>query len=198
MRDAGWVLAVDGGGSKTEAELWDKAGRLVARARAGPCNLYRDATQGLGAVREAWQQCCAQAGLGPGTAAQTVISAALAGVSAPAGRARFYDATRAFAHALLSSDAYAALLGVFEAEPGTLLSIGTGTVACRLDRAGRFERLGGWGFPAGDRGGGAWIGLQTGIVSHLTPGASFLVFMIGAYGLMFGVRPRATRPPASS
>ena len=38
---------------------------------------------------------------------------------------------------------------------------------------------------------GAWIGLQTGIVSHMTPGASFLVFMIGAYGLMFGVQ--ATR-----
>jgi FtsH-binding integral membrane protein len=34
---------------------------------------------------------------------------------------------------------------------------------------------------------GAWIGVQTGIVSHMTPGMSFIVFMIGAYGLMFGV-----------
>jgi modulator of FtsH protease len=38
---------------------------------------------------------------------------------------------------------------------------------------------------------GAWIGVQTGIVSHMTPGMSFIVFMIGAYGLMFGVQ--ATR-----
>ena len=38
---------------------------------------------------------------------------------------------------------------------------------------------------------GAWIGVQTGIVSHMTPGMSLIVFMIGAYGLMFGVQ--ATR-----
>jgi len=38
---------------------------------------------------------------------------------------------------------------------------------------------------------GAWIGLQTGIVSHMTPGLSLIVFMLGAYGLMFGVQ--ATR-----
>jgi modulator of FtsH protease len=34
---------------------------------------------------------------------------------------------------------------------------------------------------------GAWIGVQTGIVSHMTPGMSFIVFMAGAYGLMFAV-----------
>ena len=34
---------------------------------------------------------------------------------------------------------------------------------------------------------GAWIGVQTGIVSHMTPGLSMIVFFAGAYGLMFGV-----------
>ena len=34
---------------------------------------------------------------------------------------------------------------------------------------------------------GAWIGVQTGIVSHMTPGMSMIVFLAGAYGLMFGV-----------
>jgi FtsH-binding integral membrane protein len=34
---------------------------------------------------------------------------------------------------------------------------------------------------------GAWIGVQTGIVSHLTPGMSMIVFLAGAYGLMFAV-----------
>ena len=38
---------------------------------------------------------------------------------------------------------------------------------------------------------GAWIGLTTGIVSQMSPGMSFIVFMVGAYGLMFGVQ--ATR-----
>ena len=34
---------------------------------------------------------------------------------------------------------------------------------------------------------GAWIGVYTGIVAHMTPGMSLIVFMVGAYGLMFGV-----------
>jgi modulator of FtsH protease len=42
---------------------------------------------------------------------------------------------------------------------------------------------------------GAWIGVQTGIVSHMTPGMSFIVFMAGAYGLMFAVN--ATKDSAT-
>jgi modulator of FtsH protease len=35
--------------------------------------------------------------------------------------------------------------------------------------------------------GGAWLGLATGIVSHMAPGLSMIVFLVGAYGLMFGI-----------
>jgi FtsH-binding integral membrane protein len=42
---------------------------------------------------------------------------------------------------------------------------------------------------------GAWIGVQTGIVSHMTPGMSMIVFLAGAYGLMFAVN--ATRNSAT-
>jgi modulator of FtsH protease len=34
---------------------------------------------------------------------------------------------------------------------------------------------------------GAWIGVQTGIVSALSPGISLVVFLVGAFGLMFAV-----------
>ncbi len=34
---------------------------------------------------------------------------------------------------------------------------------------------------------GAWLGLATGIVSHMSPGMSSILFLVGAYGLMFGV-----------
>src|ERR1700712_1189835 len=34
---------------------------------------------------------------------------------------------------------------------------------------------------------GAWVGLQTGIVSHMTPGMSAILFLAGAYGLMYGI-----------
>jgi modulator of FtsH protease len=34
---------------------------------------------------------------------------------------------------------------------------------------------------------GAWIGVQTGITRAMTPGVSLIVFMVGAYGLMFAI-----------
>ena len=34
---------------------------------------------------------------------------------------------------------------------------------------------------------GAWIGVATGLTNMLTPGISMIVFMVGAYGLMFAV-----------
>jgi modulator of FtsH protease len=35
---------------------------------------------------------------------------------------------------------------------------------------------------------GAWIGVQTGVFAHMSPGMSLLVFFGGAFGLMFGVQ----------
>ena len=34
---------------------------------------------------------------------------------------------------------------------------------------------------------GAWIGVATGLTNMLTPGISMIVFMVGAYGLMFAI-----------
>ena len=34
---------------------------------------------------------------------------------------------------------------------------------------------------------GAWIGVSTGIARAMTPGISLIVFLVGAYGLMFAI-----------
>jgi glucosamine kinase len=155
------ILAVDGGGTKTEAALFSRAGEELARARTGACNLYQDPAGGIEAVAGAWKACCAVVGLDPShSAAATCISAGLAGVNATGAAARFHRAFGGFAERRLSSDGYTALLGAFEAAPGALLSIGTGVVAYRLHGDGSFRMLSGWGFPTGDRGGGAWLGFR--------------------------------------
>jgi modulator of FtsH protease len=41
---------------------------------------------------------------------------------------------------------------------------------------------------------GAWIGVQTGIVAHMTPGMSAILFLVGAYGLMFGINATKNSP----
>lgn len=160
MSSPAYVLAVDGGGTKTEAALLARDGRELARARTGPCNLYQDPAGGLAAVREAWERCRAAAGLDGHAEAETCLSAGLAGVNAGGAGSRFREAFAGFAERRLSSDGYVALLGAFEAAPGALLSIGTGVVAYRLESGGAFRMLSGWGFPAGDRGGGAWLGFR--------------------------------------
>ena len=60
---------------------------------------------------------------------------------------------------MLDSDAYAACLGVHECQDGAIIIIGTGVVGYELYQNKRYV-VGGWGFPQGDTGGGAWLGLE--------------------------------------
>ncbi|MGR3289779.1 MAG: BadF/BadG/BcrA/BcrD ATPase family protein, partial [Paracoccaceae bacterium] len=66
-----------------------------------------------------------------------------------------------FSSIKIVSDGYAALIGATGGKPGTLISIGTGTTGMRLMADGGSHALSGWGFPIGDQGSGAWLGLQT-------------------------------------
>lgn len=155
------VLAVDGGGSKTAAALLTLDGAEVARCRAGPANLYREPVAGLVEIERAWRILCELADISPTVAApRTVVSAGLAGASGATQRQAFAAAFAAFAGRRLSSDGYVAYLGVFGTAPGAMVSIGTGVVAFRCIRGGRPEVRAGWGFPAADRGSGAWLGLR--------------------------------------
>jgi glucosamine kinase len=155
------IFAVDGGASKTHARLYGARPFPLASTHGGPCNLHQDPARAMLSVQAAWRACCAVAGLNPAsTAARTTISAGLAGVSDPDARARFHAGCGGFAGRLVSGDGYVALVGAFKAEPGALISVGTGVVGCRFDAAGGHAQLGGWGFPVGDAGGGAWIGLR--------------------------------------
>jgi glucosamine kinase len=156
---ATYILAVDGGATKTEAELLLPDGQVLARARSGPCNLYRDAARGIASVEAAWQACFAEAGLDAWESApDTCLSAGVAGLSAVGAVARFRTAFARFRRIDLSGDGYTALIGAFDGGPGALISIGTGVIGCRLGLDGTFRSASGWGFPIGDRGSGAWLG----------------------------------------
>jgi glucosamine kinase len=161
MKEEAYILAVDGGGTKTAAALLTGDGEELVACRVGPANLYRDPRAGLAAIADAWQRLRADAGLPEGAAARTVISAGLAGSSGAAQRQAFAAAFPSFAGRRLSTDGYTAFVGVFGAGPGAMLAIGTGVVAYRRETPGAGLRVAsGWGFPVADRGGGAWLGLR--------------------------------------
>ena len=161
MGEEACILAVDGGGTKTAAALLTAEGQELAACRVGPANLYRDPQAGLAVIADAWQRLRADAGLPDGAAARTVISAGLAGSSGAAQRQAFAAAFPGFAGRRLSTDGYTAFVGVFGAEPGAMLAVGTGVGAYRRETPGAGLRVAsGWGFPVADRGGGAWLGFR--------------------------------------
>jgi N-acetylglucosamine kinase-like BadF-type ATPase len=57
-------------------------------------------------------------------------------------------------------DAVTAHLGALDGEAGAIVALGTGAIAFGTDGADVWRRVDGWGHLVGDRGGGAWIGMQ--------------------------------------
>jgi glucosamine kinase len=58
------------------------------------------------------------------------------------------------------NDGVTQLLGAHAGGPGLVVASGTGSVAASRDAQGRTRQAGGWGFPVGDEGSGAWLGLH--------------------------------------
>lgn len=156
------VLGLDGGGTKTELALADRAGRVL---------LYRTGT-GTGPVETPdWQRRLAK--LVAETAPfQTRIAYAAFGMPSfgeiAAISARQIEAVAAlspYPHCVLN-DVHAAYEGAFVGQPGVLLLAGTGSMVWAEDAAGQPMRVGGWGHGYGDEGGAFWIGRQA--VAHLS------------------------------
>jgi glucosamine kinase len=163
------VLCLDLGGTKSVGALYAADGTLVARGAgpAGAVSLGVAAT--VGAVTSIWDQM----GQKPGTAADTDVMIGLAGIGLRDRVAAVRYALQSFRSVRCVSDGYGALIDATGAKPGVLIVIGTGVVAMRLNPDGTFLTASGWGFPAGDLGSGAWIGLQaTGGLTRYLDGVS--------------------------
>lgn len=64
-----------------------------------------------------------------------------------------------FDNVTLQSDAYIACVGAHGGKNGSVIIAGTGVVGLKLID-GKKHQIGGWGFPHGDEGAGAWLGLE--------------------------------------
>lgn len=84
----------------------------------------------------------------------------LAGVGRPGDRDASLAHPHPFASLRLETDVHVALVGALGSEVGAVLAAGTGSMVYGRDGNGERYRVGGWGFPVGDEGGGAWLGLN--------------------------------------
>ena len=152
------VVGVDGGGSKTRAVVADSAGEILGEGLAGPSNPLRVGVgDALGAIRDAVDKACAEAGVRRGEVVAAQVG--LAGVR----RADIRERMRAAVAELgiktveVVSDAHIALYGATEGKSGVVIIAGTGSNCCGVNARGRRACAGGWGPVVGDEGSGSWI-----------------------------------------
>ncbi|MDP2006528.1 MAG: BadF/BadG/BcrA/BcrD ATPase family protein [Rubrivivax sp.] len=155
-----FVAGVDGGGTGTRARLQDRAGTLLGQGEAGPSGLGQGVGQAWRHVRQALDAAFSAAGLAPAMPAHIALGLGLAGAGVPAQRSAFLRADPGYALCVLDNDGVTQLLGAHGGGAGIVVAAGTGSVAAACYADGRTAQAGGWGFPVGDEGSGAWLGLR--------------------------------------
>jgi glucosamine kinase len=164
--DIRFVLGVDGGGTGTRVRVWTNGGALIGHGEAGPSALSQGIEQAWKHIGEAVARAFQSAGLPAPAPAHCVLGLGLAGAVAPHLAAAFFRGAPEYALIVLETDARTALLGAHAGRPGAIVAVGTGSVGEALHADGRRVAVSGWGFPVGDEGSGAWMGLRAMQVAH--------------------------------
>ncbi|SNY60785.1 glucosamine kinase [Arsukibacterium tuosuense] len=151
-----YLLAVDGGGSKTVARLQHVVSGRQWQAAGGPAQLSNNLDLAISNVRQLSLQLCQQADIGLN---EVMACIGLAGAGNPQLYSAFCQQLQLnFAAWQLTTDARTSLYGANNGQPVVMVALGTGSVAMRLSADGSEQQVGGWGFNIGDEGGGAWLG----------------------------------------
>ncbi|HET9231575.1 MAG TPA: BadF/BadG/BcrA/BcrD ATPase family protein, partial [Vitreimonas sp.] len=151
-------LGVDGGGSRCRARLETAEGARLGEGLSGPATMRLGLDATLASIMDATRQALAQAGLDESVLARTYAGIGLAGTGHEGARAALESWRHPFAGAWFEGDGYLALLGAFGGGPGGVVIVGTGSIAV-THLGGKTVRIGGYGFPVSDEGGGAALGL---------------------------------------
>ncbi|MDX2219839.1 MAG: BadF/BadG/BcrA/BcrD ATPase family protein [Burkholderiales bacterium] len=160
MQPPSYLIGVDGGGTGTRAVVALADGRVVGQGRGGPSALGQGVAKAWVQVQAAIHQAFGEAGLGAPDFSTCALSCGLSGASYTPWRDTFIATNPGFGKLIVETDAFAMLLGAHDAEPGAIVAAGTGSVGEALHPDGRRLRASGWGFPVGDEGSGAWLGLK--------------------------------------
>lgn len=154
------VAAIDAGGTRTRFELCDAFGRVVANAESVTCHPAQVGVFAMArGLREGVERLSCKAGV---DLSNIAVSIGLAGFG-PGREAPLREALDAAfdgaAALFVTSDAEIARLGALDGADGALVVAGTGSIA-----VASFDnepvRVGGWGWPVGDEGSGAWLGRE--------------------------------------
>lgn len=152
-------IGIDGGGTKCRANIMSADLQLLGIGVGGPANPFHGVQQAKDSIRAAAELALIDAGLPPSVMGELIAGAGLAGVNVPS----LYDVMNTWAHPFkqmfLTTDLHIACLGAHNRDQGAVMIVGTGS--CGYSYANDCAHfLGGHGFPIGDKGSGAWMGLE--------------------------------------
>lgn len=159
------ILAIDGGGTKTEATLRTLDGTILYQAKSSGSNY---SVVGLQQVEKVLLSILTEmSDVYPEMRVDIAIFA-LAGIDSSEDERKVRlvvekvcrSSHLAVGKLMIENDAESVMRGVLKNKPGVLLLSGTGSIAYGQDREGRVIRAGGWGHLAGDEGSGYWIGTE--------------------------------------
>ncbi len=159
MNSVDLTVVVDGGGSGCRLMAFDASGTPCATATNGPASLSLGEEQAWRHIRLGLRALAAQLGEAEDWV-PSQLWLGLAGALQPARCERFLALPPASIRVTLVTDGHAQLLGAGGGAAGACVAMGTGSVLHWLDESGRAGMAGGWGYPIGDEGSGAWLGSQ--------------------------------------
>lgn len=152
-------LGIDGGGSKTKAILVNEANQVLGTGLAGPANPLHGVEQAFTSITLSAELALESAGFKRNHLSKLVVGAGLAGVNLPDLFQIVDQWEHPFAEFYLTTDLHIACLGAHAGDDGAVIITGTGS--CGYAHVNdRSLIVGAHGFPFGDKGSGAWMGLE--------------------------------------
>lgn len=160
MDGIAYLIGVDGGGSKTLVRLATPEGRVLQEASGAASALRNGAAKAWQVIGQTIDRVFVQAAQARPDNAALAVGIGIAGENVAQWSADFRAMAPAFGALEIVNDGVATLLGAHGGAPGAIVAVGTGTIGLALDTDGSRRIVDGWGFPSGDDGSGAWMGLR--------------------------------------
>lgn len=152
-------LGIDGGGSKCRARIISAADEVLGTGVGGPANPLHGVEQTIDSITTAAELALLDAGLPIATMERLVAGVGLAGVNLPSLFQVMNNWQHPFQSMFLTTDLHIACLGAHKGDEGAVMVAGTGSCGYAYVN-GASTILGAHGFPFGDKGSGAWMGLE--------------------------------------
>lgn len=154
-----YFLGIDGGGSKCKAIVVNAQNQVLGTGISGPGNPLHGFEQAVNSIVESAQLAVKDAGLNDLSISDIPAGVGLAGVNLPVLFEQMSNWEHPFKQMFLTTDLLIACLGAHNGSDGAVMITGTGS--CGFSYVdGHPYIVGAHGFPHGDKGSGAWFGLQ--------------------------------------